>query len=167
MGCLGAHFALDDRSMRKLRSFKSKQELLDYFIDEVEEDYFNTQSEWLAETDKSWDAIHRSLTDGQFGWNNGTYPLNHVIMGGERMYDGDDYILVLKTPHQIRDVATALAPLTRKQLRQGYSLINTENCDWEPSEEDFEYVWSFFPPLQQFFARAAAAERFVVFSADQ
>jgi len=163
MGCLGVHFALDEQEVRKLKSgpFRKVGQLL-----ELLEEYFGNR-EWFQETDKAWDGIHRALTDGELAWDNGSYPFNHVIMGGERLYFKSDHILVLKTPDQVRDIAAALQGVTREKLKNGYSLITAENCDWEPSEQDWEYTWSWFVPLCDFYQRAAKANRYVVFSATQ
>src|SRR5262245_61904140 len=91
MGCLGVHLAVERREACKLRSLSSDAARLAFVQEELEDLYFARQRQWLAETDKAWDAIHRALTDGELGWDNGTYPLNHVILGGERLYNGDDY----------------------------------------------------------------------------
>ena len=131
------------------------------------EELLGGESEWAFETDKAWDAIHRSLTDGDLTYDNGTYPLSHVIMGGEPIYFEDDYIMSLKTPEQVRDVARALRGFTREQLHAGYTQITRAMYGSEPTEEDFEYTWSNFQELPEFWARAAAAGRFVLFTADQ
>src|SRR5437879_5676059 len=108
MGCLGVHYALDLEAVQKLKSFSDEGDRLDYLLEELEEEYFATHEEWLAQTDKAWDAIHRTLTDGEIGWDNGTYPLNHVILGGELLYTRPDFIMSLKTPVQVGDIAISL-----------------------------------------------------------
>ena len=109
MGCLGVHFALDEKTVRKLKSFRREADRLDYIQEELEETYIEEHPEWVAETDKAWDAIHRALTDGDLAWDNGGYPLNHVILGGELLYTGEDYVMRLKTPAQVKEVSAALA----------------------------------------------------------
>jgi len=37
----------------------------------------------MPESDKAREAMHRALADGQLSWDGGTYPLNHVVLGGE------------------------------------------------------------------------------------
>jgi hypothetical protein len=166
MGCLGVHFAIDDSTVRKLRSFTTDEDRLDYVVEELEEEFFAHEEQWLAQTDKAWDAIHRSLTDGDIEWDNGTYPLGHVILGGERVYFGDDYVMVLKTPQEVRDVAAALPNVTEESFREGYSHI--DGSDYlEKGEDDFGYTWHWFCGLRDFFTRAAGAGRYVLFTADQ
>jgi hypothetical protein len=167
MASRGVHFALDARTVRKLKGFTSEEDLLDYFEEELEEKFFANQGDWLQETDKAWDAIHRSLTDGKLEWENGTYPLNHAILGGELLCSCDDYILSLKSPKQVQDIAAGLEGVTKKRLKTGYDLIARKNCDWDPSPDDWKYTWSWFTPLVDFYQRAAKAKKSVIFSAAQ
>ncbi len=134
MGCLGVHFALKEESIRKLKCFESERERLAYFREEIEEEFFGVHREWLQETDKAWDGIHRALTDGELSWANGSYPLNHVILGGELLYPRSDHILTMKTKEQVREIAAALKEVTKDKLMAGYTLITSENCDWDPSD---------------------------------
>lgn len=92
MGCRGVHFSLDGRTATALKAIGDEHERLQFIQEQIEEDYFKYHPEWLAESDKSWDWIHRVLTDGKLEWNNGTYPLNHVVMGGESLYSESDYM---------------------------------------------------------------------------
>ena len=167
MSCLGVHFALTQAEVDKLRSFKVGQDRLNHLKEVIEEEYFRTQQDFLAETDKSWDALHRSLADGELTWDGGAYPLNHVIIGGEPLYFDDDYIISLKTPQQVQDVARALEPITEDELRSRYFKINSKKYASPLSEEDFGYTWGWFEGVRGLFKRAAAANRFVLFTADQ
>lgn len=167
MGCLGVHFALDAQTVLKLRSFASEGERLEHLREELEEEYFASRKEWLAETDKTWDAIHRTLTDGEIGWDNGTYPLNHMILSGELLYTSDDYIMSLKTPAQVRDIAAALRDMTEDQFRRDYFRIDPSSYGFPVSEEDFGYTWFWFQSLREFYYRTAEAGRYMLFTADQ
>src|SRR6185437_13524993 len=48
--------------------------------------------------DKAWDGIHRCLTEGKLGSDDGTYPLNAVILGGLPLHQGDDYVVSYNPP---------------------------------------------------------------------
>ena len=50
-----------------------------------------------CELDKSWDAIHRCLTDGTL--KPGQPPLSLAILGGQRLDDGRDFIMSLALGH--------------------------------------------------------------------
>jgi len=167
MGCLGVHFALDAKTVRKLKSYSSEVERLEYLLEELEEEYFANHEDWLAETDKAWDAIHRTLTDGEIGWDNGIYPLNHVILGGELLYTGDDHIMSLKTPAQVRDITAVLKAVTEEQFRKAYFRIDPSSYGFPVSEEDFAYTWFWLQSLREFYYRTAEAGRYVLFTADQ
>jgi hypothetical protein len=80
-------------------------------VDEVEERWEEDEG-MICETDKAWDAIHRCLTDGSLGFSIGEEPLRLCILGGEQLYQGDEYIVALVTHHKLRALADALAEIT-------------------------------------------------------
>jgi hypothetical protein len=153
--------------VRRLRSYKRDSARLNWLQDKLEEEYFEKHPEWVGETDKAWDAIHQALTDGRLGWNNGTYPLNHVILGGEMLYRKPDYIMCLKNPSQVRDVALALQEMTRNSFYEAYFRIDPETYGFPVDKQDFEYTWGWFKSLRKFWQRAEREGRYILFSADQ
>lgn len=167
MGCRGIHFALSDAEVEYLHSLTSEQDRLDYILEDLEESYFEDHEEYLAESDKAWDAMHRALTDGGLDWDGGEYPLNHVVLGGEALYTAPDYIMSLKSPPQVRDVDAALRGMTEPEFRRRYFAIDPSDYGMELSEEDFGYTWSWFENVRKLYATAAAANRHVLFTADQ
>jgi len=167
MGCLGVHFALSEEEVGQLRSFSSEQERLEHLQESIEEAYLEEFREFTAESDKAWDALHRALADGELTWEGGTYPLNHAVLGGELLYTQDDYIMSLKDPAQVRDIAGALEAMDRDELRRRYFAIDADGYDSELSEEDFEYTWESFEDVRDLYARAAKEGRYVLFTADQ
>jgi hypothetical protein len=167
MSCLGVHFALTEAQVKELRQFKDDEARLGHLQENIEAELLSGDNEWAFQTDKAWDAIHRSLTDGDLTYENGEFPLSHVILGGESLYSEDDYIMSLKTPAQVREIAQALPRVSPDHLRAGYSRINPEQYGFELTDQDFEYTWGNFEGLPEFFARAAAADRYVLFTVDQ
>jgi hypothetical protein len=165
MSCLGVLFSLDKNVVDHLKSFSDDEERLDYLQGDIEEVYFEEHPEWVCELDKAWDAIHRTLTDGNLEWKNGEYPLNHFILGGEILYSQDDYIMTLKSPQQVNDICNALASITVGLFKEKYSQIRKEV--YETSDEDLEYSWEWFDQSRDFWKRAAADRRYVLFTADQ
>jgi hypothetical protein len=136
------------------------------FIDELEEgpNKEGWDAEWVQETDKSWDAIHRCLTDGRLEW--GRTPFHLCILGRVNLYEGDDYIMNFLTPDEVKEAAAVIKDIDRDELRRRYDAIDTESYG-ELSDSDFEYTWSWFPALRDFFQKAAAANRAVLFTVDQ
>jgi hypothetical protein len=167
MGCLGVHFALSEAEVEHFRSLPSEQDRLDYLIEDLEETYFGERKEYLAESDKAWDAMHRALTDGSLTWDDGEYPLNHVILAGELLYTEPDYIMSLKSPEQVRDIAAALPGVTEAEFRRRYFAIDPKSYGCPVDEQDFAYTWQWFQNVRRLYTKAAAENRFVLFTADQ
>lgn len=64
-------------------------------IERIEETW---DKEFLADSDKAWDAIHRCLTDGSLLYESGECPLNHVICGGRQLHRGEEHTVSLVHP---------------------------------------------------------------------
>lgn len=167
MSCLGVHFALTEKEAAHLRSLDDEQARVDHLQEVIEETYFGDHPDLKAECDKAWDAMHRTLADGQLTWDGGEYPLSHVVLAGELLYTGSDYIISLKTPQQVRDIAAALPAITEAEFRRRYFAIDAKNYSTPLSEEDFGYTWDWFQGVRDLYIRAANEGRFVLFTADQ
>ena len=162
MACRGVHFALtEEEASRLMDTPGADNDFLMSFVEEVEERW---DKEWLQETDKSWDAIHRCLTDGKLEW--GDTPFHKCILGNDNIYQGDDYIINFLNPEEVKEVAAAIKDIDRDELRRRYDAIDTDTYG-DLSDGDFEYTWSWFRHLPDFFQKAAAADRAVLFSVDQ
>jgi hypothetical protein len=160
------HFALDAGEVAALRT-AGEDWRVEYVGEAFEDRLWSADPSRAQETDKAWDAIHRCLTDGTLSWDGDEYPLDHAILGGESLYDGDDYILSLKSPDEVREVAAALRGVTRAKLRAGYDRIDPDDYDMPLSDDDFEYTWEWFQGVVEFYQRAAAAGHWVLFTVDQ
>jgi hypothetical protein len=167
MSCLGVLFSLDAEEVETIKAFKSDEERLEYLQEEIEELYFEKYPERIGELDKSWDALHRSLTDGRLAYENGSYPLNHVIMGGEILYTKGDYIITLKTPGQVKKIASEIIRIDAGVLKAGYKKIIAKDYGSPLTEDDFEFTWSWFEDSKEFWQHAAEENRYVLFTADQ
>ena len=167
MSCLGVHFSLSDDEIQRLRGIESESERVEHLHEVIEEKYFSQHPERLAESDKAWDAMHRTLADGKLSWDGGEYPLNHVVLGGELLYTESDFIMVLKSPQQVRDVAAALPSITQDDFRRRYDAIDAASYSSPLSDEDFGYTWDWFQGVREFWLRAATEGRYILFTADQ
>lgn len=164
MACRGVHFALTSEQYNKVCECNSDDELIELIQEEIEEEW---DENWLRETDKAWDAIHRSLTDGKLEWDNGLFPLNAVIIGGKQLYNGEDYIISLVTPEQVKSIAGAISSIDKATLKKGYEKIKQVDYDGEIGELDFEYTWEWFKDLPSLYEKAAQSNRAIIFSVDQ
>ena len=167
MSCLGVHFALLPEEVAALEAIDDEGGRLEHLRNEIEVRYFESASDYLAQSDKSWDAMHRTLADGELTWEGGDYPLNHTVLAGKLLYTGDDYILSLKTPAQVKDVAAVLAGLDEVEFRRRYARIDIASYDGQVGDEGFGYTWDRFQDERRLYQRAAAEDRHVLFTADQ
>lgn len=169
MSCIGVFFALSPREVAAIEAFDSDEARLGYLKDEVEALFFDGRPDDMAEVDKSWDAMHRALANGLCDFEGGDYPLNHAVLSGKLLYaNADNYIMSLKTPQQVKDIAAALARITEEVFRDRYDAINVE--DYGPEffgDDDFDYTWSYFQDVRNLYARAAQEGKAVLFTADQ
>lgn len=166
MGCLGVHFAITSEEAEHLKSLED-DDIVEYLQEELEEHYFSESPEFKAETDKSWDALHRLLSDGELSYTSGPMPLRLAVIGGQPMYFGDDYIMSLKTPDEVKEVASALSAITKEEFRTRYNSIDEDDYGFPLSEEDFDYTWGWFGGVVEMYQKAAEAGRYVLFTADQ
>jgi hypothetical protein len=156
---------LADADLVALLEIEDEKDRLDYVARHIEKEYLS--GDYAAQTDKSWDALHRLLADGYLTWDGGEYPLNHVVLAGRLLYSDTDYIMSLKTPDQVKDIASALAMLSFDEFRERYFSIPANDYDVDLSEEDFDYTWHWFDGVRKLYARAASESRHVLFTADQ
>lgn len=167
MSYRGVHFALtEEQAAHLMDSPNADNDFLMAFVEEVEEgsDGEGWDAEWVQETDKAWEAIHRCLTDGKLEWGDTTYHM--CILGNYNLYEGDDYIMNFLTPDEVSQVAAAIKDIDRAEMRRRYNAIDTATYHRELSDNDFQYTWSWFPSLRDFFQKAAAAKRAMLFTVD-
>lgn len=163
MGSLGVHFAVPADVVARLLS-ASDDDGVRLVIEDIEQE---TPDVDHCDPDKAWDAIHRCLTDGSLGLDNGFYPLDAAVLGGRHLHEGRDYIVSLLAPDQVRDVARALAEVSGETLRASYLALDQDDYGPEFGDEDFQYTWDNFTDLVSFFHRSALAGSHVIFTVDQ
>jgi len=164
MACRGVHFALtEEQQVQLLAIVETEGDVIGFIQEDIEEQW---DREWLCETDKAWDAIHRCLTDGTLSEDDST-PLHWCVLNGSQLYLGGDYIVSYVDASNVKRVAEAIEPLGESEFRTRYNAIDEQDYGVPLSDEDFGYTWAYFTALRDFFKRAANANRSVVFSVDQ
>jgi hypothetical protein len=161
MACRGVHFALSPDEVEKVVSADDDEELM-AVVEEIEDRW---DRDWLVETDKAWDAIHRCLTGGTLEY--GRTPLHKCVLGEASRHEGDDYIVNLLGPEEVKEVAAAIGGLDEAWIRRAYFAIDPNDYEMELTEDDFGYTWENFVDLRAFFEKAARHDRAVVFTVDQ
>lgn len=172
MSARGVLFALDPATQWRLHDAAAAGDAAVWSLvsEELEEE---TPRRWTFATDKAWDAIHRCLTDGFLGDDNGEPPLNLAILGGVQLVHGDEGVVSVCPARLVPAVAEALEEVTEEEdggqgwLRARYFAIDPVDYGRPLTEEDFAYTWACFRGLPEFYRRAAdAGDRAVVFSVD-
>jgi hypothetical protein len=163
MSARGVHLAATPAQAKALLAAKTDRKLME-LVEEIEEAW---EEPFVVETDKAWDAIHRCLTDGSLLYVSGEYPLNHCICGGRQLIRGRDYTVSFVSAPQVKDVAAALAKISKAWLRKRYDQIDPDDYDeGEIGDDDFDYTWESFLDVRRFYKRAAKARRAVIFTVD-
>jgi hypothetical protein len=163
MAARGVLFALDAKDAERLLACREDDEVME-LVEEIEERW---DLDHLCELDKSWDALHRCFTDGDLSFENGEFPLSHVILGGVPLYGGDDYIVCYVDPDEVREVASALEPLGAQWLRARFATLTFADYQGAADAGDIAYTQVFLPGLQDFYRTAAENGRAVIFTVDQ
>ena len=132
-------------------------------IEDIEESW---EEGHVLELDKSWDCLHRLLTDGRLEYSNGSPPLSHAVLGGIQLHEGDDYVVSVADREMVPDIAKALAALNRDQLAAKYQAIDDPEYASLKSDEDLEYTLNYFSELVTFYQTAAEEGRDVIFTVD-
>ena len=164
MACRAVHFAIPSNVVDKLLTAKGDEEVLEIVVENVEEQW---DEDWLHQTDKSWDAMHRCLTNGRLDVGGSWNPLGAAVLGGIQLHKNDSWIISLVRPEQVAEVANALASINEMEMRKRYDRIDAADYDGEIGEDDWEYTWSYFQGLPGLFQKAAESGRGIVFSVDQ
>lgn len=159
---LGVHFALSGTDEARLLAAESDEDVI-AVVEEIEE---TSELVEHCDTDKAWEAIHRAFTDGRLEYENGTFPLNLVILGGRQLIDELEYTVSYVSAEQVAAVAEALDIVEEEWFRARYFALDPAEYGEPPSEDDFEYTWESVQDLREFYAEAAKAGRAVIFTVD-
>jgi Domain of unknown function (DUF1877) len=106
--------------------------------------------------EKSWQVIHYLLTGRT---DQAPPPLGNAILGGVEIGQERDYGRIrFLTPVQIREVAEALAAVSRDDLSRHFDLARMTIANVYPRTDhlDIEWVLHYFEPLCRYYADAAA-----------
>ena len=163
MSCLGGFRAITREELDKLRAVPRADRVPDY-LDEME-------TVDIFDVDKAWDAMHRALCASELKFGNTPAPGCWVILGGEVLrgdQEGEeDYIVVCKSPEQVRQVDQFLQGLTEEAFRKLYFSIDPEEYGYPMDEVDFGYTWEYLSGSRPFWHSAAEKGLWVLFDVDQ
>lgn len=148
MGMIGCYVRTDDIMTRQIQNGAE--------ID------ISSGKENVLDIDKSWHAIHFTLTGEVWGADEKNI-LSQIVFGGEPVNDEDmgyGPARLLKKA-LVYQLSNALEKIDESSFRQCFDIDGMiENhvypiMDDENVDEFFEYVWSNFKELKEFFRQAA------------
>ena len=135
MAARGVHFAINSEQRADLESQPDDQARINYVQENIEAPW---DRDYLQETDKAWDAIHRSLSEwpedtpyfypvppehGAFALpeDHGAHPLKLAVLGGKRLQESEyNYFIRLIEPGEVIDLVPALKAIDEDNLRARY-----------------------------------------------
>lgn len=163
MASRGVHFAVTPETAEALCRAVDDDELMD-LVDALEAAWDRAH---LAESDKAWDAMHRALTNGELEFGGGEAPLHHCVLGPRQLHEGDDYIVCVALPEEVRAAAAALEDIDGDAFRRRYDERVPHDYAPEYGADDREYTTRWFLGVRALFLDAAREGRAVVFTVDQ
>ena len=161
MACRGVYFALSPEDEVKLLDCKSDDDLIELIQEDIEERW---DTDWLAEVDKAWDAIHRCLGDGSLDVTDD--PLSKFVLGGRQLTGEDNYTVSYLAAAEVREVAAASAAISESWMHGRYDKLVSTDYDGPHGEDDRQYTWENFVDARRLFEKAAAAGRSMIFTVD-
>jgi hypothetical protein len=160
--CIGIYYALDENTAQSLRSLSTADlaTRINSLLDTV-------KGADKLDVDESWDAMHRVLTNGTLKKWPGEHPTSYVVLGGESLFERDDWIVVLISATQAQAASAAIRAISQPEFRRRYFRIDPDSYDVPLSEDDFAYTWRNFEDVRGAFARWARQGKWILFVAAQ
>ncbi len=125
------------------------------------------EDELVLDCGKHWDAIHRTLTDGTLDGETGDFPLDHAVLGGRRLYKGDDFEAILIRPDIVPHVSQGLHDLKRAEFAEKYMALDPEDYGQQPTEPECDAAWAILKLIRQLFEDASNEHAAILFTADR
>ena len=163
MACRGYFLALDEPCIALLLAEDGNDQRVIEVIKELD----MTDASDECDVDKAWDGIHRCLTEGKLGSEDGTYPLNAVVLGGLPLHQGENYVVSYNTVAEVREVAAALATLDLAPFLAKYWALDPDDYGAAIDQDGLDYLTYYLREITAFYQRAAQAGWASVFVADQ
>ena len=124
--------------------------------------------------DKAWDAMHRVLCGGWLDLTHGDPVLQCVVIGGLQLSNESDWIISYVEPAMVSRIVEKIAGIEKSWFREQFFALDrnpsgahAHRYEGPLNEDDFEYTWSYFTDVRDFYGRAAERGLATVFGADQ
>lgn len=167
MACRGVFYAITISELKHVLGLVGDDDALS---DAANELYSVSREEegFQASVDKSWDAMHRRLSDGLLNdIGQGVTSLSRFVLGGRNLYHGNSYIICMLTPEQVQETALDASTVTKQWLRNRFFHLDPRQYDGPRDEDDWEYTWSYFEEERNVYNNAAKTGLAMIFLTDQ
>lgn len=148
---LGYHFALSRENAKRIFAAKGGEEI-GALIAEFHGSKEMKANSQILPLKRTWDAIHRCLTEGELDPAGGDFPMNHVILGGKVIHNGDDYIAVVIRPDMLTFITEALHDLKEPEFRAKFFALGAKGYDQPLTDKEYALVWNALQEINGFFA---------------
>lgn len=168
MSCLGVLFSLTPEEESALLCLQGDDDALRCYVQETLEPAKLEPDDPADACDlgKAWDALHRCLGAGPLVMIRRRSPGVLAILGGRSLHRAEHYIITLKSSPQATRIASHLAAIAPDELRRRFNRLPSD-YGGPADENDRESTVEAFVAMREFYNRAAAANRAVIFTADQ
>ena len=159
----GFHIALSREHAKRLFGQKDDENLRK-FLDELITSPEMKKTGRLFDSGCTWDAMHRCLTEGELDPAGGEFPLNHAVLGGKQLHQGNDYVAALIRPDMTTFIAEALGDVKEEDLRKSFFGLPA-SYQQPKDEKSFMAIWLALQNLKDFYDAASESLEAVVFTA--
>jgi hypothetical protein len=156
----GHHIALSREHAKRVFANKDDASLPPLIAELLGDKSLKANSQ-ILDVKRTWDAIHRCLTEGTLDPEAGEFPLNHVILGGKKLHNGDDYIAVVVRPDMVTFIAEGLREVKEPDFRKAFFALGEKGYDQAINEKEYSFIWHMVQEIRAFF-EYCDEERFAV-----
>ncbi len=156
MSMIGNFLAVTQEELEQL--YSSPNKLSEFLYEERLND--------ILDVDKSWHAIHYTLTGTAYG---GDAPLANVIFGVTPIGEEDlGYGPALGTDSvAVKAIAKALSEITETQFKEKFDVYALATAEiypqiWDEGDEALDYVATYFNELRDFYQEAAEKDLAII-----
>lgn len=164
MSMIGNYFMTDKAMIDKIQNNQLSLADLIYNNDAADEENH-------LDIDKTWHAIHFTLTGELYNDGDNDALINKLIFANNPVNDEDMGYgpANLLTNEEVKMLADSISAVTEENFRSRFDVQEMlENdiypvIDGEDEAGFFQYVWSYFTEVQQFFQKAAQKDAWILF----
>jgi hypothetical protein len=159
---LGVFFALTPKQESALLTAHDNSAVMT-LVEAIEERWIETSTQ---EIDTAWKEIHASLTSTTAPWKQYESVVAHCILSDQQLYNGNEFIVSFISRERVSAIAEVLLSITEDDFRIVFFDVQTFTIGEPITAEHFQYHWTWFDVMRQFFQRTKKKRRAILFTAE-